>query len=217
MKCYISVLCLLVFLGLGCSKDDKDDSGNNNGNNNRLGPFLIYSEVDCRGDVQGLAADYTYGEAGKKIVFSADMKPSALWLPEFYLKEVSSGQYIVYAIEKHANDSTFWVWYDPEEINGNCSFSISGCGAVRLEAFKDVKDVSGSKYVFTFNPNTAGGTPIQTPKGRFLYMGEGRERSTGNCNRGAGVFTSVSAPCRELYEGEKIFDWCFMNLWYFHK
>ncbi len=215
MKYLFPAIAACLFLTIACKKNGGQ---NDNNKEERIGPFSIYSENNCKGSVNGLAADYTYGEAGKKIVFSSDMEAGAIWLPEFYLKKAPSGKYIVYSIEKHANDSTFWVWYDPEDLTiPNCSFSTAGCSAVKLEGFKNLGDVNGEKYLFKFDPDNPEGTTIETPYGRFLFTGDGKERATGNCNRLAGVFTSPGAACREILEGEAIWDWCFHDRWYFRR
>jgi hypothetical protein len=216
MKTILTAVLFLLLLNTACKK------GNNQQDDNPvdekpIGPFSIYSEGNCVGQIEALAPDYTYGEAGKKIVFSASFQASDVWIPEFYIKRVSSIEYIVYSIEKHNTDTTFWVWYEPTEINSNCSFASGGCGTVRLEAFKDLNAVSGNKYRYEFDPTNSAGTTIETPEGRFLYTGEGKEEGTGNCNRFAGVFTAIAAPCKELYEGQKRFNWCFKNKWFFRK
>ncbi|MGN6492272.1 MAG: hypothetical protein ACTHLE_09780 [Agriterribacter sp.] len=216
MKTIITAILLMLFFSIGCKKNN-DKQPDNPNEEKPIGPFSIYGEENCNGEIEGLSPNFTYGEAGKKIVYSTGFQPSDVWTPEFYAKKIVSGEYIVYSIEKHNEDTTFWVWYEPDEIENNCSFSDAGCGTVRLEAFKDLKAVSGSKYRYKFDPDNVTGTLIETPGGRFLYTGEGKERSTGNCNRFTHLFTAASAPCKALPEGEKIFDWCFRNKWFFRK
>lgn len=217
MKTIISAALLLLFISTGCKKNNNNDDDNNPGGLKPLGPYSIYSEENCLGSIEGLAPNYTYGEAGKKIVFSASFQPGDVWVPEFYLLKTATKEYIVYSIEVHNVDTTFWVWYEPDEMVSNCSFSSGGCSSVKLEAFSNLGAVAGSKYKYKFDPDNPGGTLIETPAGRFLFTGEGKEKSNGNCNRSAGMFTAASAPCKEIAEGEKKWDWCFKNIWFFRK
>ncbi len=217
MKKILLYTCVVLLTIASCKKDKKND---NDSPGNTFGPFTIYGELACPANtVPVLVANYVDIYGGTAVETTTSHTPPEPENPEFYLKKTGSGSYLVYIIQKIANEITYWVWYESDQTT-NCNFTESGCRSIGLESFKDLNNVNGNQYIFKFFVEDLPGvqeTLIEAPSGRHLYSGKGLERNTGLCNRSTVAFLASSAPCREIKEFEKIWDYCFSTRFFFIK
>lgn len=210
MRTFICVIAAVVLITSSCKKDNKKD----NDQQQIAGPFSIYGEASCEGSRPLLLADYTYGAAGQKVVKSVYDRDH--WNPEFFVMKAAGSGMIVFSVQDYANDTTYWVWYEGE-ATVPCTFAESGCKLINLQAFENLADVTAAKFIFKITYDNPGGTRIESQGGWSLYYGEGKQRSNGACNRLMGAFLAMNAPCKEYFEGEQPWDYCFKTNWYFTK
>lgn len=210
MKTLMWALCIL-FLFAGCKKNNTPNPSKED--EKPFGPFNIYSGQLCKNNAFVLV-----NHTGKKKVVATIGDNAENASPEFYLKKSGDG-YIVYVLQRIGNDSTFWVWAESPDAY-ECPPCKSGASVdIALETFKKLDDVSGSKYIFRFNPN-GGGTTIQVASGNYVFYGDGVEKATQICNRYMSLLISGTNPgdySKQLSEGEKIFDYNFTSTWFFKK
>ncbi|MBN8788291.1 MAG: hypothetical protein J0I84_14465 [Terrimonas sp.] len=210
MKIFMSIAAGMLLFSMGCKKNNPTNPPEAE---KPLGPFNIYSSLLCNDNGFALV-----NHTGKKKVVATIEKNPELASPEFYLKKSGNG-YIVYILQRIGNDSTFWVWAaSPDEFE--CPPCKTGTGVdIALETFKKLEDVSGNKYIFSFNPN-GNATTLQVPGGAYVFYGDGIERATKTCNRYMSMIISGNDPSgytKAMNEGEKIWDYSFRSDWFFKK
>lgn len=217
MKAFHLILATGLLFVAGCKKNGSNPPGGSVSKS--YGPFTIYSEYPCNPDwYHVLVADYV---SDKKIEATSglNLEPEN---PEFWLRSTPEGYRIIYSFTTYVHDTTFWVWYDDGERNDNCSFSVAGCGSVKLKAFTKLDDVKGGEYNFRISVEDKTGKQeslIETSKSSFLYGGSGKQVNKNNtCNRGA-FFLAASAACKTLYERPEDgpFEYCFTSRFFFVK